>query len=274
MAVRLWLGLTFAIAHSRGYSYRAVPPGVALRCHMTKPKLTSTKDPGRTQRVINFISDGYSDYVTARVLFLSDLPVQGAILASTAIEKCFKALMAVHGNESHGHLKRAHWNAIAKMSPEYYAALDPKFLTLNQRCYQLRYSEDLSPGFNAVIATREYLAELDFTILSILQRFVIRENDKKIITDYDSALERHDERLWQENHVLLKEDKAAFIAREQQYVYEIRCVENRARLEAVYWTVAAPKNPNFLRPAWLPKGTVGTTFDFAFAPNRPDDLAA
>jgi hypothetical protein len=62
-------------------------------------------------KVADFLEVAYKDYLAARVLFDADLLIQGAVLASTAIEKYLKAILAFRGNESHGHLKRAHWRA-------------------------------------------------------------------------------------------------------------------------------------------------------------------
>src|SRR2546423_1755333 len=87
-------------------------------------------DPTRTKRVRSFLSDGFNDYIAARVLFLAQLPQQGAILSSTAIEKCFKAVLAFRGNESHGHLKNAHWNAIQNFDKEVFGDLDRDFIEL------------------------------------------------------------------------------------------------------------------------------------------------
>jgi hypothetical protein len=53
----------------------------------------------------------YKDCLAARVLLNAHLLLQGAVLASTAIEKYFKAVLAFRGHQSHGHLKKAHINA-------------------------------------------------------------------------------------------------------------------------------------------------------------------
>ena len=58
-----------------------------------------TNNPDRVKKVQNFLSGSVDDYIAARVLFLSSLPQQAAILSSTSIEKCFKAILAFNGNE-------------------------------------------------------------------------------------------------------------------------------------------------------------------------------
>ena len=61
------------------------------------------RSPERTRKVRSFLRDAFSDYIGARVLLLAQLPQQGAILSSTAIEKSIKAMLAFQGNESRGH---------------------------------------------------------------------------------------------------------------------------------------------------------------------------
>jgi hypothetical protein len=58
-----------------------------------------------------FLDIAYKDYLGARVLIKCAVVSADAVLASTAIEKYFKALLAFRGHQSHGHLKKAHINA-------------------------------------------------------------------------------------------------------------------------------------------------------------------
>lgn len=74
-----------------------------------KPKKLQKSEYG--PKTAEFLDLAYKDYLAARVLLNAHLVVQGAVLASTAIEKYFKAILAFRGNESHGHLKKAHFNA-------------------------------------------------------------------------------------------------------------------------------------------------------------------
>ena len=64
--------------------------------------------PELIQITIDYLNLGYKDYLAARVLINAHLPVQGSILASTAIEKYFKAILSIHGalkRQHYGHLK-------------------------------------------------------------------------------------------------------------------------------------------------------------------------
>ena len=108
---------------------------------MRNPK--QSKKPEFGQITADFLNIAYKDYLAARVLFNAQLPVQGAVLASTAVEKYFKAILAFHGNECGGHLKKAHFNAVKNFEAQLSAAFNVEFITFLQHAYCLRYQDDL-----------------------------------------------------------------------------------------------------------------------------------
>ena len=61
-------------------------------------------------KAVEFLNIAYKDYLGARVLLNSGLLPQGAVLASTAVEKYFKAILSFGGSEARGHLSRKHIN--------------------------------------------------------------------------------------------------------------------------------------------------------------------
>lgn len=83
---------------------------------MNQPKTVHQLE--RVKQINEFLDVAYKDYVAARVLLLADLLPQGAVLASTAIEKYIKAILAFRGNVSHGHLKAAQFNALKNFDPQ------------------------------------------------------------------------------------------------------------------------------------------------------------
>ena len=208
----------------------------------------STNKPDRVAKVQSFLTDGIYDYIAARVLFLSQLPQQASILSSTAIEKLFKAIIAFNGNESQGHLKKAHWNAVRNFDKDLFALLNDDFLKLNKNAYSMRYSDDLAPGFNVVIACREFLAELDHTFLTIAGRLQFGDNEEPFkFTKLESFIKGQDGRLLSENHVFQKTDKEEFIYGAAQLVYEFRIMPNRMPFEMTYWSEKHPKTEGFMR---------------------------
>jgi hypothetical protein len=233
---------------------------------MAPSRVRVVKAPARVKRVQAFLADSASDYIAARVLFLSNLPQQAAILSSTAIEKALKAIMAVSGNESHGHLKKAHWNAVRAFDPELHARLNPDFLALNQKAYGLRYTDDLPMGFTLVVASREYLAELDHTLVSIHRAFQVEQSGESRHTFFGALLARNDPRLTSENHVLASQDKEAFVYASPQFIYEARNDPIRGFLEATYMSASRPIRPTFMREGLAFLDGNHMSYSFSHAP--------
>ena len=152
---------------------------------------------------------------------LTDLLKQAAILSSTAIEKCAKAVLALHGNTSRGHLKAAHRNVL-EGEPNLGHLLNREFFELNRKVYTLRYSDDVPTDFNLVIASREFLAEMDHTVLSVLSCFKIHKGQRHLPTGYETAIQRGDERLTIENQVINRIPLEDFIHSKPQFIYEVR----------------------------------------------------
>ena len=228
-------------------------------------KIKSTNKPDRVKKVQSFLTDSVNDYIAARVLFLSNLPQQAVILSSTSIEKCFKAILAFNGNESRGHLKKAHWNAVKNFDRELYDSLNPDFLELNKKVYSLRYTDDLPTGYNVVIASREFLAELDQTILSISRLFQFGERDESYrLSKLDHLISSYDQRVYEENHVLSGEPKEHFIYKKSQFVYELRNHMGGNLFEVTYSSEGKPENPSFLRPGFTPSKESAQSFKLSF----------
>lgn len=85
------------------------------------------KTSGNGRQVQTFVTDCVNDYLASRTLLISGLLQQGAMLGSTAIEKACKAILAFHGNESRGHLKKAHWNAVRHFDKNLWSHLRQDF---------------------------------------------------------------------------------------------------------------------------------------------------
>ncbi|MBU9194688.1 hypothetical protein KTD33_09085 [Burkholderia gladioli] len=216
---------------------------------MNKAKVKQVK-PDHTKKVVQFLGVAFEDYVASRVLLNSGLLSQGAVLASTAIEKYFKAIMASRGMESHGHLKTAHWNSVRNLDKALYDRIDVDFLRLCKKSYDLRYTDQLAPGFSIVIAQREFLAELDATVAMIEPTFV-RDNGGRE-TKYQHMSRERDQRLWLNNHVLHGGAKEDWIYAQPQMVQELRQLPGDVLMEVTYLTTKRPDNPSMMRDGILP----------------------
>jgi len=215
-----------------------------------KPRRSAAS--AKATEVQAILGAAFNDYIAARVLLLSQLLLQRGILASSAIEKYFKVILAFRGNRSAGHLKKAHMNAVRNFSPELFATLNQEYLELLRRLYRFRYPDALPKHANVVIADREFLAELDHTALAIHGGLTIEINGTQVNTALEEALRKGDNRLMAGNHVIGSLPKQDYIAKEPQLVYEARCFEPGRLMEMTY--VAEPTNSdgNFLREGLLP----------------------
>lgn len=234
---------------------------------MSRPKLSLTSEFAKKSN--EFLSIAYKDYLASRVLLNAQLPVQGAVLASTAVEKYFKALLALRGNEIKGHLKRAHFNAVKNFDNKFWSILNEEFLGLLQKVYSLRYHDTLEKNYNAVIASREFLAELDYTVINIQESLWIKHDGKKVALMYHRDKNERDHRLCQNNHVLSGLDKQSFISAEPQLVYEVRNCPLRGFIEVSYLAKPIQSDGNFLRPGFAPKDGGGMQYQMALPPLQP-----
>jgi len=222
-----------------------------------------------------FLDVAYKDYLAARVLLNAHLLVQGAVLASTAVEKYFKAVLAFRGHQSHGHLKKAHINAAKNFDSRLASVLNDEFLTLLQRAYSLRYLDDIAPDFNLVIASREFLAELDLTAGMFQESFNLKTDGKPVVLAYQQAKEQQDPRLIDDNFLFIDVEKPvqpmkrAFISAEPQLVYEVRRCKLRGLAEAIYSIGPTESDGKFLRPAYVPLDAKEMSFQLAFKPLPP-----
>lgn len=225
--------------------------------------------PERVKQVQSFLSDSMHDYIASRVLFMSQLPQQGAILSSTAIEKSFKAILAFQGNASHGHLKQAHWNGLKNFDADLFKQLDQGFLELNRKAYLLRYTDDLPSGFNLVIASREFLAELDRTMTAIHGGISLEESGVARQTGYHHFVEAKDPRLLAQNHIVSGMAMEQFVFAEPQFIYEVRNDGLRGLIEVTYSSTQPAKDAGFLRAGFVPKDNEYKSYDLSHFPLRP-----
>lgn len=235
---------------------------------MVRPKQLANPQCG--QLTADFLNLAYKDYLAARVLLNSQLPIQGAVLASTAIEKYFKAILAFRGNKSRGHLKKAHFEAVKNFDARLCRLLNAEFITLLQRAYSLRYTDDLPKNFNLVIASREFLAELDYTAVMIQESFHLRQDAKNVVLAYQEGRDSRDERLIHNNYVLLDNQKQQFISAEPQFVYEIRNCPLRGLLEITYFAIPTQSDGQFTRAGFAMKDALGMQYQMAFLPVPPN----
>lgn len=206
----------------------------------------------RVEGILAFLHLACADYLAARVLLRSGLVLQGTILASTAVEKYFKAILMCRGNTSEGHLKRAHLRAVNNFDTRLYSSLNESFLLLLSKCYKLRYPNSVRAGFNLCLSARSILAELDDSVAKIQKRFVFGQGSRTIQTAYDGYLARKSPELFEENHVLLGKSKSDYVAGGSDHIYEMRFDASLGIIETHYQTERGQQFSNFLQPGLVP----------------------
>jgi hypothetical protein len=218
------------------------------------PKKTRSADPQKAQAVRNFINLAFKDYIAARALLNTDraeLALGGAILASTCIEKYFKAIVAFRGNKTSKHLCKALVNSIRNYDPKLYSLLNKSFLEFLQKCYQLRYLDTLPPGFTIGIVSRQVLAELDFTVHEIQKRFRFEQNNKPVEMPYDVYSRDKNPLVFDNNYLLQGLDRTEFIECEvSRYALKL---DKSGKLIEVFYTTTGKDNGDFLTAGLIPQ---------------------
>lgn len=205
-----------------------------------------------TNIVLGFLNLGFKDYIAARVLLNANLLLQGAVLASASIEKYFKAIIAFRGNISRGHLGVKLFNSVKNFDPKLYTSLNESFLLFLQRCYKLRYFDDIVTDFSLAIVSRPVLAELDYTVSKIEKRFVFSNSKGPLIREYNMAVNSKNPLLYLNNYILNNIDKNTFIALEKNNVYEMRLDSGYGLIEVTYIAEKVEHDGNFLVDALKP----------------------
>lgn len=215
-------------------------------------------DPTRTNIVLGFINLGFKDYIAARTLLnegigkQGHLGLQGSVLASTAVEKYFKAIVAGWGKPRKWHLDKILLAEVEKRGGNLHAKLNHSFLEFLMRCYTLRYFDTLEPGFTLHISSRQVLAELDFTISEVQRRFIFKRKDgRSTETPFDTYVESRHPLLWKNNYVLQKTDRKALVE-QRDSIYGMRLDEMMGLMEVFYDTDESKDDGDFLKPGLTP----------------------
>lgn len=199
-----------------------------------------TSDAAKVKKIMNFLKVGYQDYLAARTLLNSDLTLEGTIMASTTVEKYFKAVITLRGNTTSGHLNAALLNSIKNYDPVLYQGCNESFLLLLKNVYVLRYFENLDPDFNLSIRTRHVLAQLDEVVNVLEGKFTFHRNGQLLERAYHRDSATKAPVLFTNNHVLQAIPKLTFLTGEET-VYELRNSTTMGLIEVVYRTTAPPR---------------------------------
>lgn len=138
----------------------------------------------RVNIALGMLRTAYSDYIAARVLLNKNHTLQGVILASTAIEKYFKALIIAHS----GRMIPVHFDRFDRIKQAVeeigYSVLinnmDPRFIDILTKAYPLRYYDNIKSPTSIGFFKNQFLGELDQAIY-FFDRALTLSNDKGVI---------------------------------------------------------------------------------------------
>jgi hypothetical protein len=144
----------------------------------------SQKD--RVNLALGLISTAYNDYIASRVLLNKNYTLQGVILASTAVEKYFKALILTHS----GKIKPVHFDkfdeikkAVEEIGYEVIInKMDSHFIEILTKVYPLRYYDNITSPTSVVFFKNQFLGELDQAIYWFDQALILSDNKGTILS--------------------------------------------------------------------------------------------
>ena len=220
---------------------------------MDKKVKRKSKTEVNIRKISSFLSMSFEDYIASRILFNRGKLIQACILANTAIEKYFKALMEAQGTKSFGiHDLAKQVPFIKNQYPKIYYKLNIEFLNQLTKIYHVRYIDDLPTDYNFAIIQSKYLAELDYTY-SVIEPVIRVKQDKntETKTKYEIANETKDVDLWTMNYLLNKIDKTKFIEKPCN-IHECRMLSNGVFFEIIHSTNKVKNDNKFDYNALIP----------------------
>ena len=211
---------------------------------------------GRVSRFREFYNLAFGDYLAARTLLLAELLPQGAGMAATAVEKIFKAILAVRGERASGHLKTALLNSIKNYQPALYAQLRPDFLEFLIAAYDLRYLDNLRAGHSLVISKYRTLAEIDRTMCTAFSGVGVMEGESRSHLPFEREKANNNPLLIRENYFIEDGSTARYFEREN-FIQEIKVFGPYESVDVTYRTGFGGNSGSFTKPVNLVKHEAG-----------------
>lgn len=206
----------------------------------------------RLSRFNEFYSLAFGDYLGARTLLLAELLPQGAGMAATAVEKIFKAILSLRGEQVSGHLKTSLLNSIKNYQPALYSQLLLNFLEFLIAAYDLRYLDNLSTGHSLVISKYRTLAEIDRTMCIVFSGLEVKQGESRTPLLFERAKVEKTPLLMRENYFIEDGSTARYFTREN-FVQEIKVFGPYESVNATYRTEFGGNIGAFTKPVYLVK---------------------
>ena len=160
------------------------------------------------KKALNYIQSAFEDYVSSRFLLINNYPLNGAILASLAIEKYLKAVLTILNIDITKN--KFHFDRIDKIKPLFnntpYGVIfnypDPKFLEMLSLAYSFRYFDNIKKKETLNFSVNQFLAELDNFVGVFETLITISIDGKPNSSRYKRAIDDFDIRVYQYNFLL------------------------------------------------------------------------
>lgn len=171
---------------------------------------------------LGYLQVAYNDYIAARVLLNRNYTIQGAMYASTAIEKYFKAVISLQtGEKTRGHFDKFEPIKEAMDRIGYgiiFERIDPLFLEILTKAYILRYYDNIEKEPMTIsFFKNQFLGELDGAVELFERLFkdISKEDDngnkEQILSPLKMDFKKGNPDLTENNWVTMKIDKNKFM---------------------------------------------------------------
>lgn len=184
-----------------------------------------------------YLKNAYDDYIAARVLLNHNLILQGTILATTSIEKYFKAILTFKGDTvKHSHSLKGLLPSIKNFDKSLYEKLNLDFIELIDSSYNLRYIESAPAGLKICLLRKNILSNLDQTI-SLLHDKIKIQNEKGEFQKslYQNDWESKRDELTKDNFIFNKVNKDEYLLGIDN-VYQVQISDTKSFIEIHYTT--------------------------------------
>jgi len=177
----------------------------------------------------NFL--GYNDYLAARHLLFNKFSFVGIIMVCTAIEKYFKAALAVKNQKAKQlHLDRLSefFKILKKNGVKLEDKVDGSFMELLSNVYKLRYFDNVQQGKGVSYGffVNQIICEMDYIINLIEYSIEMKTSSgKDLKSNYKKDFEEGNLLVCDRNYLAEKIDKKEFMEK-GSFIYIIRVMDD------------------------------------------------
>lgn len=181
----------------------------------------------KIDEIRNFKFLAFDDYIAARKILLSNKEHRnGIILASTCVEKYFKAFLACFDVKKRGHMGEKLIRTVEGVGDEgkkLIGLMDQTFLKLLTDSYSLRYLDSNKNKVNSFsFCVSQVICELDY-VVNIIEHSIMESG--KVSSRYEKALSDISHILHVQNYISSKQAKDFWMSQSSP-IYAIKIINS------------------------------------------------